>query len=109
MTQQASLLDQILSGTNRNLQVLAAQGLVPLPPEDWIDVATAQGDADGDGLFLSGSFTTMLEAVAPIEAAMGKPVVTSVQAALWAGINRLSDRIGAYKPVASLGRLFQAL
>ena len=41
MTQQASLLDQILSGTNRNLQVLAAQGLVPLAPEDILPIQVA--------------------------------------------------------------------
>lgn len=41
MTQQTSLLDQILSGTNRNLQVLAAQGLVPLPPEDLLPIQVA--------------------------------------------------------------------
>lgn len=41
MTQQASLLDQILSGANRNLQVLAAQGLVPLPPEDLLPIQVA--------------------------------------------------------------------
>lgn len=41
MTQQASLLDQILSGSNRNLQVLAAQGLVPLPPEDLLPIQVA--------------------------------------------------------------------
>ncbi|HEX9734089.1 MAG TPA: hypothetical protein VGG06_19125 [Thermoanaerobaculia bacterium] len=35
---QASLLDQILSGENRDLQVLAASGLVPLAPEDLIPV-----------------------------------------------------------------------
>lgn len=41
MDQQANLLDQILSGTNRNLQVLAAQGLVPLPPDDLIPIQVA--------------------------------------------------------------------
>lgn len=38
---QNSLLDQILSGDNRSLQVLAAQGLVPLPPEDLIPIQVA--------------------------------------------------------------------
>lgn len=38
---QDSLLDQILSGANRNLQVLAASGLVPLPPEDLIPIQVA--------------------------------------------------------------------
>jgi hypothetical protein len=38
---QPSLLDRILSGTNRQLQVLAAQGLVPLPPEELIPIQVA--------------------------------------------------------------------
>lgn len=33
---QATLLDQILSGQNRDLQMMAAAGLVPLPPEELI-------------------------------------------------------------------------
>ncbi|MEM1202433.1 MAG: hypothetical protein AAGN66_04330 [Acidobacteriota bacterium] len=41
MSQQATLLDQILSGANRNLQVMAAQGLVPLPPEQLIPIQVA--------------------------------------------------------------------
>ena len=35
---QSTLLDQILSGENRELQVLAASGLVPLPPEELIPI-----------------------------------------------------------------------
>ena len=85
----------------------SSEVVVPAPPEDWVAVAKEHGTADGDGLFLSGSFTAMLEAVAPIEAALGKPVVTSVQAALWAGVMRLSDKIGDYAPPPELGRLFQ--
>lgn len=38
---QPSLLDRILSGSNRQLQVLAAQGLVPLPPEELIPIQVA--------------------------------------------------------------------
>jgi maleate isomerase len=86
----------------------SSEVVVPAPPEDWVAVAKEHGTANGDGLFLSGSFTAMLEAVAPIEAALGKPVVTSVQAALWAGVMRLSDKIGDYAPPPELGRLFQA-
>ncbi len=41
MTTQSSLLDQILSGTNRQLQVLAASGLVPLPPEELLPIQVA--------------------------------------------------------------------
>lgn len=35
---QATLLDQILSGENRELQMMAASGLVPLAPEELIPV-----------------------------------------------------------------------
>jgi hypothetical protein len=35
---QSSLLDQVRSGTNRQLQVLAASGLLPVPPEELIPV-----------------------------------------------------------------------
>jgi hypothetical protein len=38
---QASLLDQIRSGTNRQLQILAAGGLLPLPPEEIIPLQVA--------------------------------------------------------------------
>lgn len=39
--QQNQLYEQILSGTNRQLQVMAAQGLVPLPPETLIPLQVA--------------------------------------------------------------------
>jgi len=38
---QASLLDQILSGSNRALQLLAAQGLVPLAPDELVPIQVA--------------------------------------------------------------------
>jgi len=81
----------------------------PLPPEYWVSAALDQAQADGNCYFLSGSFTTMIEAVAPIEAATDKPVVTSIQAALWAGVDRLSDKIGDFTPPAELGLLFKQL
>ncbi len=49
MSTQASLLDQILSGSNRQLQVLAASGLVPLPPEELLPIQVAlAGSPDGE-------------------------------------------------------------
>lgn len=41
MSTQASLLEQILSGSNRQLQALAASGLVPLPPEELLPIQVA--------------------------------------------------------------------
>ncbi len=49
MSSQSSLLDQILSGENRELQVLAASGLVPLPPEELIPIQIGlAGSPDGE-------------------------------------------------------------
>ena len=49
MTTQSDLLDQILSGSNRQLQVLAASGLVPLPPEELLPIQIAlAGSPDGE-------------------------------------------------------------
>lgn len=39
--QESTLLEQILSGQNRQLQLLAAAGLVPLPPEQLIPIQVA--------------------------------------------------------------------
>lgn len=60
---QANLLDQILSGTNRNLQVLAASGLVPLPPEELIPIQVALvASPDGE---ISGKAKETLETLDP--------------------------------------------
>ena len=77
-----------------------------LPPADWVSAACAHDHDDADGIFLSGSDTRMAEAVAPLEAALGKPVVTSVQAALWTGVRRLAPKLSATPPAPELGRLF---
>lgn len=79
-----------------------------VPPAEWVKLATAHDRPDGDGIFLSSSFTTMVDAVAPIEHALGKPAVTSIQAALWAGLRRLKPKLGEIPPTPALGRLFQA-
>ncbi len=79
-----------------------------VPPAEWVEAARAHDQPDGDGLFLSGSNTTMLEAIAPLEQALGKPVVSSIQAALWDGTRRLAPKLGDIPTPAALGRLFEA-
>ena len=64
---------------------------------------------DADGIFLSCTNTTQIEAVAPIEEALGKPVVNSNQAVLWGCLKRLKARLGAVPPMPSLGRLMAHL
>lgn len=77
-----------------------------VPPADWVAMAGALNHAGADGIFLSGSNTRMMEAVAPLEHALGLPAVTSVQAALWAGVKRLAPRLSATPATPELGRLF---
>lgn len=81
-------------------------------PAQWLADAQAVDCAAAQGIFLSGSHTRMVEAIAEIEAATGKPVVTSIQAALWAGLRRLPG-LGANlgygaTPPAALGMLFRS-
>jgi maleate cis-trans isomerase len=79
-----------------------------VPPETWVTAAQANDSAEAQGILLSGSNTTMVDAIRPIEDALGKPVVTSVQAALWGGICRVKDKLGAFTPSPALGRLMEA-
>lgn len=57
---QASLLDQVRSGTNRQLQVLAASGFLPLPPEDLIPLQV-QFASSGDPELAAKASTALLE------------------------------------------------
>ena len=63
MSQTTTLLDQILSGQNRELQVLAASGLVPLPPEDLIPLQVGlTGSPDPE---VSGNVVQSLQNMEP--------------------------------------------
>jgi maleate isomerase len=80
--------------------------------EDWAADAQSVVRPGADAIFLSGSHTRMVEAIAAIEQTTGKPVVTSIQAALWAGLRRLEAKLGpgmgygTNGAPAGLGRLF---
>lgn len=77
-----------------------------IPPQAWVDLAKENDHEDAAGFFLSGSNTTMTEAVEQIERDLGKSVVTSVQASLWAGVRRVLGVNNAYEaPPSALGRL----
>jgi len=77
------------------------------PPERWADLAVEHARADADGYFLSCTNTTQIEAIEPIEHRLGKPVVNSNQAVLWACMRRLRGKLGAARPARGLGRLFE--
>jgi len=58
---QASLLDQVRSGSNRQLQVLAASGFLPLAPEDLIPLQVQF--ASGQDIELAGKAAEALRQV----------------------------------------------
>lgn len=67
-------------------------------PQEWTDLAVRHDRADADAIFFSCAATTQIDAVAPTEAALNKPVVNSNQAVLWAALKYLSPKLGAFDP-----------
>jgi len=79
-------------------------------PQRWLELAQDNDRPEADGIFLSCTNTTQIEAVAAIEAKLGKPVVNSNQAVLWGCLKRLKDRLGeGFAPPQNLGRLMHDL
>jgi maleate isomerase len=79
-------------------------------PERWLALARENDTPDADGIFLSCTNTTQIEAVAAIERELGKPVVNSNQAVLWGCLKRLKNRLGQpFTPPNDLGRLMDDL
>ena len=60
--------------------------------------------ADADGYFLSCTNTRMIEAVADLEQELGKPVINSNQATIWACLKKL----GIDYSDPRLGQLFNS-
>ena len=67
-------------------------------PQEWVDIAMQHDTPEADAIFLSCAATTQIDAVAPLEAASGKPVVNSNQAVLWASLERLRNKLGPFEP-----------
>ncbi len=73
-------------------------------PERWVETTLDHARGEADGYFLSGTNTTQIEAIEELEAALGKPVVSSNQAVLWGAVKRLRARLGEVA-MPRLGRL----
>jgi len=74
-------------------------------PQEWTDLARQHDRPEADGIFLSCTNTTQIEAIEDIERALGKPVVNSNQAVLWGCVQRLGAKLDAVPPSPRLGRL----
>lgn len=81
---------------------LESQAYATVTPEEWKKVVMQNLRADADGYFLSCTNTRMIEAVADLENDLGKPVVNSNQATIWACLQKL----GITHRDPRLGRLF---
>jgi maleate cis-trans isomerase len=78
-------------------------------PRRWFEIAIENDRPEADGIFLSCAATTQIEAVAPIEQALNKPVVNSNQAVLWGCLKRLKPKLGALAAMPELGWLMRTI
>jgi maleate cis-trans isomerase len=81
---------------------LETHAYAAVTPEEWKKVVKENTRAEADGYFLSCTNTRMIEAVNDLEHDLGKPVVNSNQATLWACLKKL----GISHADRRLGRLF---
>jgi len=91
------------------LQCKTAADFEAITPQRWVELAKENDTPEADGIFLSCTNTTQIEAVAAIEQALGKPVVNSNQAVLWGCLKRLKRKLGGTPDMPELGRLMQTI
>jgi maleate isomerase len=92
------------------LKCASAAEFEEITPQRWAELARENDRPEADGIFLSCTNTTQLEAVAAIEEALGKPVVNSNQAVLWGCLKRLKGELGdGFSVPPHLGRLMHDL
>jgi maleate cis-trans isomerase len=81
------------------------QGINDQDPEDVVAFAAGVCRPEADALLCSCTAWRSLEAVAELERRIGKPVVTSNQASIWASFRAL----GLTDPIKNFGRLLESL
>jgi maleate isomerase len=80
-----------------------------ITPQRWLELARENDTPEVDGIFLSCTNTTQIEAIEAIERELGKPVVNSNQAVLWGCLKRLKAKLGEAGAAPNLGRLMRDL
>jgi maleate isomerase len=68
---------------------LDSDGYIAVTPEEWINVVRENTRPDAEGYLLSCTNTRTIEVIDELERALGKPVITSNQATLWACLEKL--------------------
>ncbi len=87
------------------LNLPPSDGYLSFPPAKWIEVVRANLRARADGYFLSCTNTTQIDTIATLEPELGKPVLNSNQATIWAALKRIAGKIGGMPRVPELGGL----
>jgi maleate isomerase len=87
------------------LDLPRSDGYLAAPPSLWVETVLANQRAEADGYFLSCTNTTQIDAIPALEAELGKPVINSNQATIWAAMKRLTDKLGARPAPQGLGSL----
>ena len=90
-------------------EIYAEKGVTVYLASARAQMAKEMDGPDSDGVFLSCTNTTQIEAIADIERQLGKPVINSNQAVLWGVVKRLKATLGPLKPMPELGRLMDHL
>jgi maleate isomerase len=77
---------------------LESDAYASVTPEEWQKVVKENIRAEADGYFLSCTNTRMIEAIEDLENDLGKPVINSNQATLWACLKKLRVKSSAPGP-----------
>lgn len=91
--------NKVLVLREKGLNCAGGVEMAGVTPEQWYDEALALRDDRADAYFLSCTTIRSAEVIEPLELALGKPVITSNQVALWdalrsSGITDRIDRFG---------------
>jgi maleate isomerase len=82
---------------------LEGHAYAAVTPAEWKKIVKGNTRPDTDGYFLSCTNTRMIEAIDDLEYDLGKPVINSNQATLWACLKKLGIKHADNR----LGRLFR--
>jgi maleate cis-trans isomerase len=88
---------------DRALALPVPDGMAGATPDVWVETTAAAARPDAEAYFVSCTNIQAIDAIAEIEARLGKPAVTSNQAALWYALRQC----GIKDEVPALGRLFR--
>ena len=86
---------------------LESHAFAQITPAQWTELARKNDRSEADGIFLSCTNTTQIEAIADIERTLGKAAVNSNQAVLWGCLKRLKGKLGPPRAMPELGRLMR--